>query len=61
MCVQYWPPNKEKEEIYGDMHITIQSEEELANFHIRTFRLFKLNKDNVSKVQRAGAGTWHVN
>uniref|UniRef100_A0A182QTG8 Protein-tyrosine-phosphatase n=1 Tax=Anopheles farauti TaxID=69004 RepID=A0A182QTG8_9DIPT len=52
MCVQYWPPNKEKEEIYGDMHITIQSEEELANFHIRTFRLFKLNKDNVVSEER---------
>uniref|UniRef100_A0A182W774 Protein-tyrosine-phosphatase n=1 Tax=Anopheles minimus TaxID=112268 RepID=A0A182W774_9DIPT len=52
MCVQYWPPNKEKEEIYGDMHITIQSEEELANFHIRTFRLFKLNKDNVVAEER---------
>lgn len=48
MCVQYWPPNREKEEIYGDVHITVQSEEELANFHIRTFRLFKVNKDNVS-------------
>ncbi|KAL1377780.1 hypothetical protein pipiens_016023 [Culex pipiens pipiens] len=45
MCVQYWPPNREKEEIYGDIHITVQSEEELANFHIRTFRLFKVNKD----------------
>ncbi|XP_058177653.1 receptor-type tyrosine-protein phosphatase kappa [Anopheles ziemanni] len=52
MCVQYWPPNKEKEEIYGDMHITIQSEEELANFHIRTFRLFKLNKDNAVAEER---------
>ncbi|XP_062547580.1 receptor-type tyrosine-protein phosphatase kappa isoform X2 [Armigeres subalbatus] len=52
MCVQYWPPNREKEEIYGDIHITVQTEEELANFHIRTFRLFKVNKSNVVTEER---------
>ena len=47
MCVQYWPPNKEKDETYGDISVGIVQEEELANFHIRTFRLYKTEK-NVS-------------
>ncbi|EDS33877.1 receptor protein tyrosine phosphatase [Culex quinquefasciatus] len=59
MCVQYWPPNREKEEIYGDIHITVQSEEELANFHIRTFRLFKVNKDTVSKIKEVHCNITH--
>ncbi|XP_062132139.1 receptor-type tyrosine-protein phosphatase kappa isoform X1 [Drosophila sulfurigaster albostrigata] len=41
MCVQYWPPNMEVHETYGDIHINIVREEQLANFHIRTFRLYK--------------------
>lgn len=45
MCVQYWPPNKEKDETYGDISVGIVQEEELANFHIRTFRLYKTEKD----------------
>jgi hypothetical protein len=49
MCVQYWPPNKEKDETYGDISVGIVQEEELANFHIRTFRLYKKEKD-VSKL-----------
>lgn len=47
MCVQYWPPNKEKDETYGDISVGIVQEEELANFHIRTFRLYKSDR-NVS-------------
>ncbi|RVE47731.1 hypothetical protein evm_007620 [Chilo suppressalis] len=47
MCVQYWPPNKEKDESYGDISVGIVQEEELANFHIRTFRLYKTEKDIV--------------
>ncbi|XP_050352250.1 receptor-type tyrosine-protein phosphatase kappa [Nymphalis io] len=47
MCVQYWPPNKEKDETYGDISVGIVQEEELANFHIRTFRLYKTEKDVV--------------
>ncbi|KAG6451693.1 hypothetical protein O3G_MSEX007285 [Manduca sexta] len=47
MCVQYWPPNKEKDETYGDISVGIVQEEELANFHIRTFRLYKSEKDVV--------------
>ncbi|KAJ2948621.1 hypothetical protein O0L34_g7875 [Tuta absoluta] len=47
MCVQYWPPNKEKDETYGDISVGIVQEEELANFHIRTFRLYKKEKDVV--------------
>lgn len=41
MCVQYWPPSKDKDECYGDIHVGVVQEEELANFHIRTFRLYK--------------------
>ncbi len=42
MCVQYWPASKDKDETYGDVHIGVVKEEELANFHIRTFRLYKM-------------------
>lgn len=48
MCVQYWPPNMETHETYGDIHINILKEEQLANFHIRTFRLYK--KDETGTV-----------
>ncbi|CAD6997006.1 receptor-type tyrosine-protein phosphatase kappa [Ceratitis capitata] len=44
MCVQYWPPNMEIHETYGDIHINIVREEQLANFHIRTFHLYKVNE-----------------
>ena len=47
MCCQYWPASKEKDERYGDIYIGVEKEEELANFHIRTFRLYKM-KNNVS-------------
>lgn len=36
MCIQYWPSAKVKSEDYGHLNISIQHEEELANFHIRT-------------------------
>lgn len=41
MCVQYWPAAKDKSELYGDIEVKILHEEELANFHIRTIKLFK--------------------
>lgn len=47
MCCQYWPASKEKDERYGEIYIGVEKEEELANFHIRTFRLYKM-KNNVS-------------
>lgn len=50
MCVQYWPPNKEVHETYGDIHINIVKEEQLANFHIRTFRLYKVNEANPEEI-----------
>ncbi|XP_026473499.1 receptor-type tyrosine-protein phosphatase kappa isoform X1 [Ctenocephalides felis] len=49
MCVQYWPASKEKDECYGGIHIGVLQEEELANFHIRTFRLYKKNFDEVTE------------
>lgn len=43
MCIQYWPPALDKTEVYGDIHIGIVKEEQLANFQIRTFRIWKQN------------------
>ena len=34
-CVQYWPAAKNREEVYGGVGITVESEEQLANFMIR--------------------------
>lgn len=48
MCVQYWPASKEKDEEYGGIGVSVLKEEELANFHIRTIRLYKKNENNVS-------------
>lgn len=50
MCSQYWPASKEKDECYGDtpenkIYIGVMKEEELANFHIRTFRLYKMQNN----------------
>jgi hypothetical protein len=47
MCVQYWPASKDKDENYEDLHIGIIKEEELANYCVRTFRIYKLNDKNV--------------
>lgn len=48
MCVQYWPASKDKDEEYGGIGVSVLKEEELANFHIRTIRLYKKNENNVS-------------
>lgn len=45
MCMQYWPPSLDKTEVYGDIHIGIVNEEQLANFQIRTFRIWKKKLD----------------
>lgn len=45
MCVQYWPAAKELDETYGGITISVLDEEELAHFHIRTFRLSKKQGD----------------
>jgi protein tyrosine phosphatase len=57
MCVQYWPASKDKDECYGEsvehqIYIGVAKEEELANFHIRTFRLYKMHNN----VCRAAVG-----
>jgi hypothetical protein len=39
--MQYWPASKEKDETHGGISISVLHEEELANFHIRTFLLAK--------------------
>lgn len=45
MCIQYWPPALDKTEVYGDIHIGIVREEQLANFQIRTFKIWKEKSD----------------
>lgn len=47
MCMQYWPPNKEKHEDYGGIGVSVLDEEELANFHIRTLRIYKKDDKGV--------------
>uniref|UniRef100_A0A1Y1L7H5 Receptor-type tyrosine-protein phosphatase kappa n=2 Tax=Photinus pyralis TaxID=7054 RepID=A0A1Y1L7H5_PHOPY len=49
MCVQYWPASKDTEETYGGIHISILHDEELAHFHIRTFRLFKKQENTITE------------
>ena len=48
MCVQYWPPNTEKNEEYGGIGVSVLKEEELANFHIRTIKLYKKDENGVN-------------
>ena len=42
MCVQYWPAGKNKEEAYSGVGVTVENEEQIANFMIRTIRLQKV-------------------
>lgn len=51
MCMQYWPPALDKKEVYGDIYIGIDKEEQLANFHIRTFRIWKQKEDVRTKTR----------
>ena len=44
MCVQYWPAGKNREEVYSGVGVTVENEEQLANFMIRTIRLRKVRK-----------------
>lgn len=49
MCVQYWPASKDKDEEYGGIGVSVLKEEEFANFHIRTIKLYKKGQgDEVS-------------
>ena len=43
MCVQYWPAGKNREEIYSGVGVTVENEEQLANFMIRTIRMRKVS------------------
>lgn len=52
MCVQYWPASKEKDEEYGGIGVSVLAEEELANFHIRTIKLYKKNESGVRNLYR---------
>lgn len=55
MCIQYWPAALDKTEVYGDIHIGIVADEQLANFQIRTFRIWKENVD-VSRTSSVKSG-----
>lgn len=46
--MQYWPASKDKDEDYGGIGVSVLKEEELANFHIRTIRLYKKDDKDVS-------------
>ena len=48
MCVQYWPANKDKDEEYGGIGVSVLKEEEFANFHIRSIKLYKKDENDVS-------------
>ena len=48
--MQYWPASKEKDETHGGISISVLKEEELANFHIRTFLLAKKEEGSVSYI-----------
>ena len=41
MCCQYWPMEEHKPEMYGPIEVTLLSEEQLADFVIRTLRIRK--------------------
>jgi len=45
MCVQYWPAGKNREEVYSGIGVTVESEEQLANFMIRTIRMRKYGEE----------------
>ncbi|XP_063226218.1 receptor-type tyrosine-protein phosphatase kappa [Bacillus rossius redtenbacheri] len=52
MCMQYWPASKELSETHGGIVVSIAREEELANFHIRTFRLTKMEEGATVETER---------
>ncbi|XP_015175080.1 PREDICTED: receptor-type tyrosine-protein phosphatase U isoform X2 [Polistes dominula] len=52
MCVQYWPASKDKDEEYGGIGVSILQEEQLANFHIRTIKLYKKDESEEISEER---------
>uniref|UniRef100_A0A336K031 CSON011467 protein n=2 Tax=Culicoides sonorensis TaxID=179676 RepID=A0A336K031_CULSO len=61
MCMQYWPASRDKGETYGEIEVIIAKEEELANFHIRTFEVIKFeNGVNVKRtIMQFHYTQWH--
>ena len=49
MCVQYWPAGKMREEVYSGIGVTVENEEQLANFMIRTIRMRKVRITGCNK------------
>ena len=52
MCVQYWPAGRDREEVYSGVGVTVENEEQLANFMIRTIRLRKVRKLALSHLHK---------
>ena len=51
MCVQYWPAAKNREEVYAGVGVTVESEEQLANFMIRNTEITVLHTSIISSNQ----------
>ena len=51
MCVQYWPAAKNREEVYGGVGVTVETEEQLANFMIRSLAFLSFDNDTTILVE----------
>lgn len=51
MCAQYWPLDCNKAKLYGQIEVTLLSEEPLADFFIRTFKIRKLTEQQIKGEQ----------
>ena len=51
MCVQYWPAAKNREEVYGGVGVTVETEEQLANFMIRWLAFLSFDNDTTILVE----------
>ena len=47
MCSQYWPMDCNKPKRYGQIEVTLLTEEPLADFQIRTFKIRKLTEQQI--------------
>lgn len=44
MCVQYWPAEVGLTDTYTTLKVELLKEEQLANFFIRTLKIYKVDK-----------------
>lgn len=52
MCAQYWPMDCNKAKLYGQIEVTLLTEEPLADFYIRTFKIRKLTEQQIKGEQK---------